>query len=105
MLIHLRSAHTRRPAYTLRLASIRHQILEKPLCRFYKVPIPWAQGHPRDPPSPQENPPGIPPRPGEGEGGKGAKGPGGHWGGRAHGDLWGYSEAIPNGKLFRSQSE
>ena len=27
------------------------------------------------------------------------------WGGWAHGALWGYSEAIPNGKLFRSQSE
>ena len=32
--IHLRSAHTRRPACTLRLASI-HQTLETPLCRFY----------------------------------------------------------------------
>ena len=103
--IHLRSAHTRRPAYTLRLASIRHQTLETPLSRFYKVPIPWTQGHPGTPPPPQENPPGTPPGPGEGEGGKGPKGPGGRWKGWAHGALWGYSEAIPNGKLFRSQSE
>ena len=35
----------------------------------------------------------------------GAKGPGGRWEGWAHGAPWGYSEAIPNGKLFRSHSE
>ena len=65
-----------RPAYTLRLASIRHQTLETPLCHFYKVPIPWTQGHPRDPTPTPRIPPGTPPGPGEGEGGKGAKGPG-----------------------------
>ena len=108
----LRSAHTRRPAYTLRLASIRHQTLAPQLCRFYKVPIPWTQGHPRDPTPPQENPPGTPP-----------PGPRGGWGPRALGAVGrdgpmgplgvipkpfrmvSYSEAIPNGKLFRSQSE
>ena len=103
--IHLRSAHTRRPAYTLRLASIRHQTLETPLCRFYKVPIPWTQGHPRDPTPTPRKPPGDPPRARGRGGGQGAKGAGGHWEGWANGALWGYSEAIPNGKLFRSQSE
>ena len=63
------------------------------------------KGTPGTPPPPQENPPGTPPGPGEGEGGQGAKGTGGHWEGWANGALWGYSGAIPNGKLFRSQSE
>ena len=34
----------------------------------------------------------------------GAKGPGGRWEGWAHGAPWGYSEAIPNGWLFRMES-
>ena len=63
----LRSAHTRRPAYTLCRSSIRHQTLETPPCRLYKVPIPGTQGHPRDP-TPTPTPQGT-------QGG--AKGPGG----------------------------
>ena len=31
-------------------------------------------------------------------------GPKGPWGELAHGALWGYSEAIPNGKPFRMES-
>ena len=34
----------------------------------------------------------------------GGHGPQGALGGWAHGALWGYSEAIPNGRLFRMES-
>ena len=106
--IPLRSAHTRRPAYTLRLYLLLHQSLETQHCRSYKVPIPWTQGPQGPPPTPRkpQGPPSpLPTPPPPGEGGKGPKGPGGRWERWAHGALWGYSEAIPNGKLFRSQSE
>ena len=65
---------------------------ETPFSRFYKVPIPWTQRHPWGPT----------PTKGKGQGGQGTQGrlrrP---WGGWAHGALWGYSEAIPNGMPFR----
>ena len=44
-------AHAADPVYSLRWNSL-HQTLETPLCRFYKVPIPWGggtQGGPRQP--------------------------------------------------------
>ena len=97
MLIPLRSAHTRRPAYTLRLYLLLHQSLETQHCRSYKVPIPWTQG-PQGPP--QENP-RAPPHPHphphtQGRGGEGAQGPRGPLGKMGP---WG-----PLG-LFRSHSE
>ena len=46
----IRSAQTRRPAYTLRRCSLRHHTLETPFCRSY------LSGHPT-PPHPN-NPPG-----------------------------------------------
>ena len=87
----LRSAHARRPAYTLRLYLLLHQSLETQHCRPYLIEIPGG-GDPRDPKGTQ----------GDQMGPKGGRRPLGGW---AHGALWGYSEAIPNGKLFRSQSE
>ena len=53
-------AHAADPVNSLRRNSLRHQTLETPLCRFYKVPIPWTQRHPRDPtptPTPQPSAP------------------------------------------------
>ena len=121
---------------------------EAPLCRFYKVPIPWGdpgegprgpkgdskgtQGDPKGPKGTQrgEGPRGPKGDPkgtqGDPKGPKGTqreprdpkdpKGPKGNQGdprdprapsaplgGWAHGALWGYSEAIPNGKPFRAE--
>ena len=62
---------------------------------------------PLDPKAPQgPPPPPNPPRdPRGGQRARGAKGTQGRlrrpWGGWAHGALWGYSEAITNGKPFR----
>ena len=64
---------------------------------------------PRAPQGPHPHPKKTPQGPPQGQGkGRGAKGPralGAIGGGWANGALWGYSEAIPNGKLFRSKSE
>ena len=46
--IHLRSAHTRRPAYTLRLYLLLYPSLETQHCRPYLIEIPGG-GDPRDP--------------------------------------------------------
>ena len=119
-------AHAADPVYSLRRNPLRHLTFETPFSRFYKVPIPWTQRHPRGP-TPTPNPPRDPRGP-KGPRGKGAKGGQGSprgpkgpkgtkgdprgpkgtqgrlrrpWGGWAHGALWGYSEAIPNGMPFR----
>ena len=65
--IPIRSAHAADPVNSLRRNSLRHQTLETPLCRFYKVPIPWTQRHPRGPKGTQR-------AQGKGEGPKGGQG-------------------------------
>ena len=88
-------AHAADPVHSLRWNSLRHQTLETAFCHFNKVPIPWgdpreprgsqgAQRNPRDPRDPRD-----------------PRAPSAPLGGWAHGALWGYSEAIPNGKSFR----
>ena len=97
-------AHAADPVYSLRWNSL-HQTLETPLCRFYKVPIPWTQRHPRDPtptPTPQgtqgdprgpKGTQGDPRAPSAPLGGMGPWGPLGLF--RSHFE-W---KVIPNGRL------
>ena len=65
-------AHAADPVYSLRRNPLRHLTFETPFSRFYKVPIPWTQRHPRDP-TPTPTPQGTQGDP-KGQG-KGAKGP------------------------------
>ena len=99
-------AHAADPVYSLRRNPLRHLTFETSFSRFYKVPIPWTQRHPRDP-TPTPTPQGTQGDP-RARGGGGARGTQGRlrrpWGGWAHGTLWGYSGAIPNGKPFRVES-
>ena len=99
-------AHAADPVSSLRWNPLRHLTFETPFSRFYKVPIPWTQRHPRDP-TPTPTPQGTQGDP-RARGGGGARGTQGRlrrpWGGWAHGTLWGYSEAIPNGMPFRVES-
>ena len=103
-------AHAADPVYSLRRNPLRHLTFETPFPRFYKVPIPWTQRHPRDP-TPTPTPQGTqgPKGPG-GEGGQGGprepkgtkrdpRGPKG-----AFGALGGMGPLGPLG-LFRSYSE
>ena len=53
----LRYAHTRRPAYTLRLCLLRHQTLETPFCRSYLSGPPPSRLDPNEnPPTPASHP-------------------------------------------------
>jgi len=65
-------AHAADPVSSLRWNPLRHLTFETPFSRFYKVPIPWTQRHPRDP-TPTPTPQGTQGDP-KGQG-KGAKGP------------------------------
>ena len=94
--IPLRSAHTRRPAYTLRQNPLRHLTFETPFPRFYRAQKTGGMNGACAP-----------------FGGRrarcarvrgGARCARAAWGGWARGALWGYSEAIPNGKPFRLES-
>ena len=111
-------AHPADPVNSL-LQSRSATKLSRPLCRFYKVPIPWGdpgegpRGPKGDPKGTQGEPKGPkgtqrePRDPKDPKGPKGNQGdprdpraplaPFGGW------ILWGYSEAIPNGKPFRAE--
>ena len=67
------NAHAADPVYSLRRNPLRHLTFETPFSRFYKVPIPWTQSHPRDPtPTPTpKGPKGTQRAQGKGEGGQG----------------------------------
>ena len=94
----LRSAHARRPAYTLRQCLLLHQTLETQFCRSY---LPGrGQGTPgtqvRGPKGTQGHPEGPKKSQGDPRGPKGAFGALG--GNGPMGPFGGYSEAISNGK-------
>ena len=68
-------AHAADPVSSLRWNPLRHLTFETPFSRFYKVPIPWTQRHPRDP-TPTPTPQGTQGDPkGQGKGAKGPRGP------------------------------
>ena len=88
MQIHRRSAHTRRPAYTLRLYLLLYPSLETQHCRPYLIEIPGGgtQGIPREPKGIKWDP----------RGGQGPRAPSAPFGGMGPWGLLG---------LFRSHSE
>ena len=95
--IHIRSAHAADPVYSLRQNPLRQLNFETPFPRFYRAQKTGGTDGACAP-----------------FGGRrarcararaGARCARAAWGGWARGALWGYSEAIPNGKLFRSHFE
>ena len=70
-------AHAADPVSSLRWNPLRHLTFETPFSRFYKVPIPWTQRHPRDPtpPQPPKGPKGTQRARGRGPGAKGPREP------------------------------
>ena len=90
-LIHLRSAHTRRPVCTLRANALTVRMLTPSLASAVRKLHPGTQGLG---PGTQEKGPG--PRDPGGPGGP--SGPLGKGAFGALGARWGYSEAIPNGR-------
>ena len=97
-------AHAADPVYSLRRNPLRHLAFETPFSRFYKVPIPWTQRHPRDPtptPTPQGtqgDPRGPKGTHGDPRGGKGPWDPLGLF--RSHSE-W---NAISSGGLLRKEA-
>ena len=71
-------AHAADPVYSLRRNPLRHLTFETSFSRFYKVPIPWTQRHPRDP-TPTPTPQGTQGDP-RAQGGGGQGGPKGAFG-------------------------
>ena len=107
-------AHAADPEYSLRQYTLRQLSFETPFCRPYLNEIPGRGGDPGEPRGSKETQgkarggQGDPKEP-KGRGPKGTQGGqgdprapsaplGGEW---AHGAIWGYSEAISNGKQFR----
>ena len=110
-------AHAADPEYSLRQSSLRQPSFEALFSRPYLIEIPGRGGDPGEPRGPKgtqgeaRGGQGDPKEPkgnqGEGTQGypRGPRGPKGAFGALgtewAHGAIWGYSEAISNGKQFR----
>ena len=91
-LIHYAYAHAADPINSLRQSRSATLLSRRPYVVPTRCRSLGPKGTPGTPPPPQENPPGTP------------KGPGDRWEKWGQEALWGYSEVVPNGWLFRMES-